>query len=1009
MHFDALITNATRIITLLLDPMPRILYVDDDPELLEITKLYLERSQEFTIDTSTSAAAVLDAENFLKYDAIIADYQMPGMDGIAFLKEVRSRFGDIPFILFTGRGREEVVIEAINNGADFYLQKGGDPKAQFAELAHKIRQVVERRQTNAALKASEERLYLALESADLGMWDLNTVTNEMTHNRRWTEMLGYSREDMDKPAIWWGQHTHPDDLPGIQKNVEAHYAGKSQFFDPIYRMKHKDGSWRWVYSQGKVTARDSEGRPLRMIGINQDITEMRHMQEALLESEGKYRNFFLTSRDCVFITSTDGRLQDMNEELAELLGYVSTDELKSSRVTDLYANPDDRKEHIRIILEQGYSKEYPVTLKKKDGTIIHTLITTTVRKDRDGKVIGFQGTIRDITEQKRVEEEIHSLNQFQSSIITNANVWLMVLDLKTNIRMWNRAAMDISGYTNQEVTGNNGVWKMLYPDKKYRKKVAKNIERVISENKYLENLETTIRCKDGTEKNILWNTRSLPDDTGTVTGYVAFGVDITKSVNAEQALRESEGRLRTLLENIPDYVIVHREGKLLYRNPAFEKGLGYTQKDFLSHFITFFIAPEYHEKILDASRRRIGGEVVEPYEIDVITSDGHRRTVSIRGAVIDFAGAPASLNVFTDVTDQKNAQVAQQHLSEFQKSVITNARVWLSVLDGNGKILIWNRAAEEISGYHADEVVGKNEIWKMIYPEKGYRKQVTDTINRIIHDKMHLENFETTIRSKQGDERVISWNTKGIPDATGKISDYIAIAVDVTDRTLAEKALSQANKKLNLMSSITRHDILNQLTGLRGFNYLCRESLDNKETLLDFLERVDKAAATIQEQIGFTRDYQDMGVKAPEWQFLNAGIQKAVAGLPMRSIHVDADRTDPEIYADPLFEKVFYNLIDNSLRYGGAGMKTIRVQCQESKNGLTIVCEDDGVGISDEDKKRLFFRGFGKNTGLGLFLTREILGITGITITEIGTPGKGARFEITVPKGVYRFAGIKKE
>jgi len=138
---------------------------------------------------------------------------------------------------------------------------------------------------------------------------------------------------------------------------------------------------------------------------------------------------------------------------------------------------------------------------------------------------------------------------------------------------------------------------------------------------------------------------------------------------------------------------------------------------------------------------------------------------------------------------------------------------------------------------------------------------------------------------------------------------------------------------------------------------------------------------------------------------VNASIKKAVAGLPMRDVRVEVDSKNLEIFADRLFEKVFYNLIDNALRYGGTGMKTVRVASQEIDAGLLIVCEDDGVGISAEDKKRLFTRGFGKNTGLGLFLSREILAITGITITENGVPGKGARFEITVPKGMWRMAG----
>ncbi len=138
--------------------MLKVLYVDDEAELLEIGRIFLERSPEFRVETRTSAREALASMETLAYDAIVSDYQMPGMDGIEFLKAVRERYGDIPFILFTGKGREEVVIAAINNGADFYLQKGGAPDAQFAELAHKIRKAVERRQALEALKDSEQRL-----------------------------------------------------------------------------------------------------------------------------------------------------------------------------------------------------------------------------------------------------------------------------------------------------------------------------------------------------------------------------------------------------------------------------------------------------------------------------------------------------------------------------------------------------------------------------------------------------------------------------------------------------------------------------------------------------------------------------------------------------------------------------------------------------------------------------------------------------------------------------------
>jgi len=122
--------------------MYSILYVDDEPDILDITKIFLEEGGNFRVDTSESAKKMLESSTIPTYDAVITDYQMPGMNGIGFLKEIRKRYGDIPVIIYTGKGREEVVIEALNNGANFYVQKGGDPSSQYAELGHKTLQAI---------------------------------------------------------------------------------------------------------------------------------------------------------------------------------------------------------------------------------------------------------------------------------------------------------------------------------------------------------------------------------------------------------------------------------------------------------------------------------------------------------------------------------------------------------------------------------------------------------------------------------------------------------------------------------------------------------------------------------------------------------------------------------------------------------------------------------------------------------------------------------------------------
>ena len=177
--------------------MISLLYADDEPDLLDLCKLFLEREGEFSVTTVTSANEGLKILAEGKIDGIISDYQMPLMDGIEFLKQVRRDYKDIPFILFTGKGREEVVIQAINNGADFYLQKGGDPRAQFSELSHKMRQAIRRKKAEEDLRMMKATVSNAAEGI---LW-INQDGGITFFNDTICSMLGYSREEFGSLTI----------------------------------------------------------------------------------------------------------------------------------------------------------------------------------------------------------------------------------------------------------------------------------------------------------------------------------------------------------------------------------------------------------------------------------------------------------------------------------------------------------------------------------------------------------------------------------------------------------------------------------------------------------------------------------------------------------------------------------------------------------------------------------------------------------------------------------------
>jgi len=239
------------------------------------------------------------------------------------------------------------------------------------------------------------------------------------------------------------------------------------------------------------------------------------------------------------------------------------------------------------------------------------------------------------------------------------------------------------------------------------------------------------------------------------------------------------------------------------------------------------------------------------------------------------------------------------------------------------------------------------------------------------------------------------------PRIPGRSLYQLIVLQDITRRKQAEDALADANKKLGLMTSITRHDILNQITALDCFLELGSGMAQSREEK-EYITKEREIIANIQAQIEFTREYQDLGTKAAQWQDLHNLIARAAAQSHLGKVAIENAVPAVEVFADPMLENVFSNLINNAVRYG----QTItRVSFTGNvRNGeFLVVCEDNGVGIPDEDKPRIFTRGFGKHTGFGLFLSREILSITGFTIGENGTPGRGARFEIRVPAGMWRF------
>ena len=351
--------------------------------------------------------------------------------------------------------------------------------------------------------------------------------------------------------------------------------------------------------------------------------------------------------------------------------------------------------------------------------------------------------------------------------------------------------------------------------------------------------------------------------------------------------------------------------------------------------------------------------------------------------------------------DEKKVEVAQQDSEERYRLLVKNAQDMIFIHEinenGYGKFLEVNDKVCTTLGYTREELLAMN-VWDIVIPE---RYEQIPAILKDLFSNHHVR-FETEYVTKNG--------KRGAVEISAALFDFkerqnvFAIVRDISGRKRAIEALHESNKKINYLTTIIRHDINNQLTMLNGYLHILEKKQPNP-SLNEYFRKVTTVAERISILIRFTKEYENLGVNTPAWQDTRTLVNTVAKDPPLGKVMVKNDLpAGTELFADPLIFRVFYNLMDNAVRHG-KNTTTIRFSVRTSGNDHVIVCEDNGIGIPTDEKARIFERVVGNYTGFGLTFSRVILSITGITIRETGEPGKGARFEITVPEQSWRQSG----
>ena len=775
--------------------MISVLYVDDEPTLLDVGKLFLEQTNGFAVTTASSASGALDLVKSNGIEAIVSDYQMPGMDGIEFLKQVRAIHKTLPFILFTGKGREEIAVEAFENGANGYVQKGGEPRSQFAELGHKITASVEHRRADAQV-ATLNRLYAVL-----------SATNK---------------------AI-----------------IRIH--DKKELLDEICRIAVDNGRFALVWA-----------------GF---VNKEKHLIEPVAKA----------GQDNGFLDAIT----------------ISTDDIPTGR--------------------------------GPTGTAFRT---------------GTFNFCNDIEHDSK-----------------NATPW--------RTGALERGYRSLAAFPFAHNSPSAGV-----------------ITFYASEPGFFT--DRIIRLLDEQSGDISFALQSLDHEK--------------RQLAAEQELKKSELQYRRLFETAQDAILIldGDTGKILDANKFVLDMLGYPRDYFVDRHLWELGFLKDKTLAENAFTKLKTGGYIRYEDLPLETKQGKAMHVEFVSNVYLVGEKRIIQCNIRDITERNEAQEILQISETRYRRLFETAQDGILILDeATGKIIDANKFILDMLGYPLEYFVGR-QLWELGFiKDKTFAQKAFADLKK----NTYIRYEDIPLETKDGLVRDVEFVSNVYPVNSHKIIQ--CNIRDITKRKRAEDALAIAGRKLNLMAGITRHDIRNQLMVLSGSLEFARNTVKDPEGVAH-INRAYKAADTIRHQIEFTKEYEDLGVRAPVWQQVSEIIHSATSQLAASGIIFAIPEGRLEIYADPLLIKVFYNLFDNARQHGGA-VTRISITHHPAGTGLVITVADDGTGISPDDRPHLFERGFGKNTGLGLFLSKEILSITGISISETGLPGMGAHFEIAVPEGMFRF------
>jgi PAS domain S-box-containing protein len=724
------------------------------------------------------------------------------------------------------------------------------------------------------------------------------------------------------------------------------------------------------------------------------------------ESQERLRKIVEHTTNIYYSHGMDHVLTYISPRVRDVLGYEPEEALTNWQ-NCLSDNPLNLKgiEFTQKAIDTGKQQPvYELELVRKDGSRAWVEVHESPVV-QNGKTIAIVGALTDITERKRIEKALSDSERrlFDDceklrNVLAASPENITITDLNGIIADCNQASVDMHECSSKdELIGKNT---LEFIAKKDRSTVTDAMRKTIDQG-IVRDIPLALLTKNGREFPAEVSASILKDASNKPTGFVAIIRDITKGKESEDALRESEIKYRLLVEQSQKGIVIAQGSplRLVFANPAMEKISGYTT-DELTHItpkeLHGLIHPEDRSMFFGRLKDRLEGKSPPPrYEFRAIRKDSTTLWLEISSNSVNYNRQPAVQAMFIDVTERKNAE---QKLMESQQKFEAlfkgnpEAAVYLSP---DFKILDINPRFKEIFGYSLVEIEEKH-LDDIVVPE-GKIEEAGMLNDRAAQRYV----YHNTVRRRK-DESLVPVSISAAPiNVEGRLIGYLGMYKDISELKKTERMLALMNEKLRVVGGLTRHDIQNKLSTMTGNVFLMKKKFADNSAILDNLKDIESASRQIERIFGFAKDYEMLGIEELTYIDVEQAVNEAISLFPnMRELTATNNCTGLTVLADSLLRQLFYNLIDNSLKYGQK-VKCIKVSYEKRPDEqLRLIYEDDGVGVPTDVKPKIFKEGYttGKGSGYGLYLIKKMIEVYGWTIQKTGEPGKGAVFTVTISR-----------